>query len=464
MGSVQRGEAQDRGQGGVITLRLPPRSLRRDLDDLRQAALDAVDPAAAVARYLQRDGDELRIAGHPSVGAFDRVIVCAAGKAAAPMAAAAAEILGADLVSQQRLSGVIVTKVGHAAGTTLPPALRVMEAGHPIPDASGQRAGEAVIDLLGSATARDLVLVLLSGGASALLPAPAPGLTLEDLQATTDQLLRAGATIVELNTVRKHLSQLKGGQMARLAAPARVIVLILSDVVGDPLDVIASGPTAPDPTTYADALAVLRRHQLLSRVPSSVLDTLQAGAHGHREETPKPGDAIFDTITHVLVGSNRLAAEAAVARARELGYNSLLLTTFVEGEAREVAKVAVALAKGVRSMGIRYALRHAWSGEGRLRLPSTVPAKGGETRNWHFRPRWVLMGCLELRSWPSPPMAPTARPMQPVPWSMVTRCVARRLRDWTRTPHWLPTIRIPCWTAPETCSGLALRVPTSTTC
>jgi hydroxypyruvate reductase len=161
------------------------------------------------------------------------------------MASAAFSILERSRVARFPLSGVVVTKYGHAAGQPLPPSVRVMVAGHPIPDAAGQAAGMAVQELLKSATAEDLVLVLLSGGASALLPAPAPGLTLEDLQVTTDLLLRAGATIVELNAVRKHLSQLKGGQIARLAAPAQVLVLILSDVVGDPLDVIASGPRHP---------------------------------------------------------------------------------------------------------------------------------------------------------------------------------------------------------------------------
>ncbi|MCU0519117.1 MAG: glycerate kinase [Anaerolineae bacterium] len=324
----------------------PRLSLRHDLEDLRKVALDAVNPAAAVTRYLQRSGDTVR-----AIRSFERVILCAVGKAAVPMAAAAVEALGVDVVTQPRFSGAVVTKVGHVEGRLLPPVLRVMEAGHPIPDEAGQRAGEVVLDLLKSATEQDLVLVLLSGGASALLPAPAPGLTLHDLQVTTDLLLRAGATIVELNAVRKHLSQLKGGQMARLAAPARMEVLILSDVVGDPLDVIASGPTAPDPTTYADALTILRRFDLFARVPSAVVRYLQVGASGGHPETPKPGDAVFDSVTQVLIGSNRLAAEAAVARAKALGYESLLLTTFVEGEAREVAKVAVALVRGVRAHG-----------------------------------------------------------------------------------------------------------------
>jgi hydroxypyruvate reductase len=176
-------------------------------------------------------------------------------------------------------------------------------------------------------------------------------LSLDDLQATTDALLRAGATIGDLNTVRKHLSQLKGGQLARKAAPAPVVALILSDVVGDPLDVIASGPTAPDPTTFAQAREILDRFDLVDKVPAAALNHLEVGASGGLAETPKPGDALFDGVSNVLVGANRLAAEAVAAEARAMGYRSLLLSTFVEGEAREVAKVAVGLIREVRAFG-----------------------------------------------------------------------------------------------------------------
>jgi hydroxypyruvate reductase len=198
---------------------------------------------------------------------------------------------------------------------------------------------------------RTFQLPLLSGGASALTPAPVAGLTLADLQITTDQLLRAGATIGELNAVRKHLDRLKGGQLARLVAPAPVAALILSDVVGDPLDVIASGPTAPDPTTYAMAWQILEQRGVQTQLPAAVRAHLQRGREGMLPETPKPGDPLFARVTNTLVGSNRLAALAAVTAAEQLGYRALLLTTFVEGEAREVARVAAALAKGVRQHG-----------------------------------------------------------------------------------------------------------------
>jgi hydroxypyruvate reductase len=200
-------------------------------------------------------------------------------------------------------------------------------------------------DLLTRTTKRDLVIAVLSGGGSALLTLPAPALTLDDLQQTTHLLLGCGATIVELNAVRKHLSQIKGGGMARLATPASLVSLVLSDVVGDPLDAIASGPTVPDPTTFADAWAVLERHDLVGRVPPAVRERLEAGVEGRVPDTPKPGDPLFRDAWSLIVGSNRLAAEAAVEAARAHGLGSLLLSTFVEGEARQVARVAAALVK-----------------------------------------------------------------------------------------------------------------------
>ncbi|MCP4594051.1 MAG: DUF4147 domain-containing protein, partial [bacterium] len=216
------------------------------------------------------------------------------------------------------------------------PHLQILEAGHPTPDKDSVRGAQAIADLARRAMERDLLICLISGGGSALLTLPVPGLTLSNLQALTGALLRSGATINEMNTVRKHCSQIKGGNLARLAAPATTITLVLSDVVGDPLDVIASGPTVPDPTTVADARGVLGRYGI--------------GEHSLCE-TPKPGDPVFERVQHVVVGSNRLAAVAAVDEARRLGFNALLLSTYVEGEAREVARVAAALAKGISAHG-----------------------------------------------------------------------------------------------------------------
>jgi len=351
-----------------------------DSTDLRDSALRAVDPFAAVLRHLHLDGSMLRagtamlhLTG-PAAESPRRVFVLSVGKAAVPMAAAACQILG-----DVPVEGVVVTKYGHAANYELPSTLDVVEAGHPVPDAAGVRGGIAFLRCLNRTTEDDLVLLLLSGGGSALLPAPSAGVTLEDLQVTTDLLLRSGANIVDLNAVRKHLSSLKGGQLARMAAPAPVVALVLSDVVGDPMDVIASGPTAPDPTTFAQAWDVVERYALTDAVPKSVSAHLLAGLRGEVPETPKPGDCLFDRVHNVIVGSNALAAQAAVARAEALGYAALLLTTFIEGEAREIAKVAVALARSLKETGHPVPLPAClvWGGETTV----TVSGQGKGGRN-----------------------------------------------------------------------------------
>jgi len=342
---------------------------------IQTAALRAVDPYPAVQRHLARADNMLRVADRSwNLGDVTRIVLIAVGKAAVPMAQAAVDATG-----NVPLDGIVVTKDGHAAQHTLPGTLRVVEAGHPVPNAAGLAAAETVADMLATTTARDRVLLLLSGGASALLPSPVNGVSLEDLQIVTQHLLRAGATIDEINAVRKHLSRLSGGQLARLAQPAPVVALILSDVVGDPLDVIASGPTAPDPTTYADAQAILARYKLMERIPPSVLVHLKEGAAGHVAETPKRGDPDFANVTNIIVGSNHVAALAAVAEAEQLGYNTLLLTTFMEGEAREVAKVTAALAKGIRTHGdpVKRPACLVWGGETTV----TVHGEGKGGRN-----------------------------------------------------------------------------------
>jgi len=307
------------------------------------AALDAVAPERAVMRVLRRSGDELR-AGDRSYRLSDyrRVFVLAFGKAAAPMARAALS-LGLPIDD-----GLIITKYGHGPENPADLAsLRVAEAGHPSPDANGVSATLQAAEMLRIAAADDLVILLVSGGGSALLTLPAPGLTLDDMQRTTDLLLACGAAIDEINAVRKHLSQVKGGQLARLAAPATVISLILSDVIGNPLDVIASGPAAPDPTTWADAWSVIEKYNLAEQLPVAVRRRLRAGLAGELPDTPKPGDPVFETVQTVIVGDNAIAAEAARRAAAAQGFNASILSTFVQGEAREVAQVLVGLGREV---------------------------------------------------------------------------------------------------------------------
>ncbi len=314
------------------------------------AALAAVDPAAAVARFLRRDGHTLSAGEHRlDLRQIERVFVVGAGKAGAPMAAATADILGPHLTA-----GLVVVKDGYlgAAGEQLHQSqLRLVEAGHPVPDQRGADAARRITELLADLTPRDLVIALISGGGSALLTLPAPGLSLDDLQALTSLLLACGASIGEINTLRKHLDLMKGGGLARLAHPATLVTLILSDVVGSPLDTIASGPTVPDPSSFADALAVIARYGLEDRAPAAVLERLRQGAAGALPETPKAGDPLFAGVTNILVGSNELAAEAALAAAQAEGFTPLLLTTSLEGEAREAGRFLAAVLREVATSG-----------------------------------------------------------------------------------------------------------------
>lgn len=342
---------------------------------VQQAALAAVEPGAAVCRHVRLHGEELEVGSRRyDLGSFERLWVVGGGKAAVPMAAALQGILGPRLAG-----GMVVTKYGHTDPALDTGPVEVVEAGHPVPDEQGLQGTRRLAEQLAQTGSRDLVLATISGGGSALLALPATGLSLDDVQTTTDVLLRAGATIVELNAVRKHLSQIKGGGMARLATQATIAGLILSDVVGDPLDAIASGPLSPDSTTYADAWEVLVRYHVQKQVPAAVRQRLQAGCQGEVPDTPKPGSALFRRVHTVILGSNRLAAEAAVQSARNWGLNALLLSTFVEGEAREVARVAAALAKELVHHG-RPRTRPAclvWGGETTV----TVQGKGKGGRN-----------------------------------------------------------------------------------
>jgi hydroxypyruvate reductase len=310
------------------------------------AALQAVDPAEAVFHSVQRYGDRLRIGSRSyNLGHYRRVLIVGTGKAGAPMARAAGQLAGGRLTE-----GIVLVKEGYAQDLS-DRKIRVLEAGHPIPDLRGVSGSDQIIQLLNTTQPDDLVICLISGGGSALMVSPAPGLELSDLQALTSELLGCGATIYEINTLRKHLEQLKGGNLARLAYPAALAALILSDVVGDPLDVIGSGPTVPDSTTYNDAYQVLKKYHLLNKAPAAVLAHLQKGMRGEMPETPKTGDAIFEQVNNVIIGSNRLAAQAALDQAGSEGFQTLLLTTYLQGEARQVGRVLASVARQIAEDG-----------------------------------------------------------------------------------------------------------------
>jgi len=317
--------------------------LRAVVAQLQQAALHAADPAEAVYKFMSRISHQLLVESRAyDLRQFERVFVVGAGKAAMPMTDAVCEVL-----HDQLSGGVIITKYGHV-DRALPDHIRVHEAGHPVPNENSINATRELAALLRSATPRDLVIVVLSGGGSALMTLPADNISLADLQATTQLLLRAGATIQQINSIRKHVDNIKGGGLVRLANGATIITLVLSDVIGDDLSVIASGPAVPDPSTFDDASRVFEDFNLIDQLPTAIKQRFEAGKQGEIADTPKPGDALFERVQTVVIGSNARAALAAEATAQRLKFNTLLLSTSVQGEAREVAKVAAAIAQEIQ--------------------------------------------------------------------------------------------------------------------
>ena len=322
--------------------------VRKDARDIFLAAVKAAEPKEALnknARLIQDTaGSRLKIGSRSyPLSRYRGIYVVGAGKASAVMAQALEDILG-EWITQ----GVICVKYGHGAPLR---RIKVLEADHPIPDEAGLRATEEIVGLLQKLTEKDLVIFLISGGGSALLSQPCPGITLTDKQGLTQILLSCGATIDEVNALRKHISQVKGGKLARMAYPATMVTLVLSDVIGDRLDVIASGPTVPDSSTFADCIRIIDKYHLTSKIPYTIIQHLKKGLQGEIEETPKPGAPIFSSSQTVIIGSNILAIKAASFRAKALGYRPLILSSAIPGEAREVALVHAAIAKEVLYSG-----------------------------------------------------------------------------------------------------------------
>ena len=315
-------------------------SLRADAREIFTAGVKSADPFAAVTQTVQLRKDRLRVGERSyDLPGIRNIFAAGCGKAAARMALALQTLLG-----ERIRGGVIVVKYGHRLQLE---KIEVIEAGHPIPDKAGERGARQVMDLARRCSREDLLFFLVSGGGSALLPCPARGLSLDDKQQTTEVLLKSGATIEEVNAVRKHISQIKGGRLAQLAAPARLISLILSDVVNDSLEAIASGPTAPDSSTYADCVKIIQRYDLRRQIPAAVVDLLERGTKGQVAETLKPLDSIFQNVQNFIVGSNRSALAAARQRAEALGYHTWVLSDSIEGESRSVAKSYCALVREI---------------------------------------------------------------------------------------------------------------------
>jgi len=307
-------------------------------------AVRAVDPAGLIDSHVKKDGSTLVIHGQDisiseDLSSYHKIIILGVGKASAGMASAMENILGDDLSG-----GFVITKYGHSLNLR---KVQIMEAGHPVPDENSMEGARVLTQMAGTADDHTLIINLISGGGSSLLCLPMDGISLEDKKQTTRALLACGADIDEMNCVRKHLSKVKGGGLAQIAHPARLINLILSDVTGDPIGTIASGITAPDPTTFNDALTILRKYNIEDKLPKTVTDHLRLGARGSIPETPKANNPVFDNTVNIIIGNNALACGAALRSARTLGYNAFILSTTLSGEASEAGACFALLARDI---------------------------------------------------------------------------------------------------------------------
>lgn len=319
-------------------------NMRADAVRIFKTGLKAVDPEVAVAKVCRRDGNRLHIGPRELfLDDFENINVIGCGKAAAAMAKAMEAIL-----SDRIAGGIVTVKYGH---TDHLERIEIVEAGHPVPDENGRRGAERLLAMAKKAGKNDLLFCLISGGGSALLPLPAPGLRLEHKQDTIKALMACGADIHEINTIRKHTSDIKGGRLAQAAHPATLVTLILSDVVGDDLDVIASGPCVPDASLFQDCMAIVNKYGITDRLPKAVTDYLQAGIEGKVPETPKPDNPVFRSGFQLIVGSNIEAIQAAGAEAARRGYRPLILSSMFEGDTRELARIHGAIVKEVLKSG-----------------------------------------------------------------------------------------------------------------
>ncbi len=318
--------------------------LRRQGLKIFKAGIRAVDPERLVKKFLRMEKDRLHVGNRVlELNKIRRIIVVGFGKASARMAKATEEVLGSRIHS-----GIVITKYGFSSKLR---RIRLLQAGHPVPDRNGLRATKKIIQLLKGAGEKDLVICLISGGGSSLLVLPVPKVSLEDKKKVTELLLRCGATIEEMNAVRKHLSQVKGGRLAKIAYPARVFSLILSDVPNDRLDTIASGPTAPDRTNFYQCLQVIRKYKLSRRVPSSVDHYLKISLGNEQKETPKRDSRFFGKVHNLVVGSNIMALKGCEEKAKRLGFKTCLVTKPILGDNAAAAKKLLKLAERIRKEG-----------------------------------------------------------------------------------------------------------------
>lgn len=352
-----------------------------ELEEIFLAGVRRVDPRQMILDRLTLRGGALELSAGDSpiqveLSRFERIVLLGVGKAAAKMAAGVRDLLGDRLEG-----GIIVVKDAHEE--ELGPIGSVV-AGHPVPDSASVEAARAVASLAEEADETTLIVGVTSGGGSALLCYPYERgelrISLEEKGEVTQALLSSGATIQEVNCVRKHLSGIKGGRLVEVAYPATVVNLVLSDVVGDELDAVASGLTVPDGTTFADALHIIDRYAISDRIPAAALRILEAGARGEIPDTPKPGDRGFERVTNLVLGSNAQALEAAAAKARNLGYETVVLSSQITGEAREVAHVYLGIARDLRKRGMLARRPACIIGGGETTVTLQGPGKGGRNQ------------------------------------------------------------------------------------
>lgn len=304
--------------------------LRNNAKEIFLAGVEIVKPDILIPHFVSLENDVLKIENHRfQLAEIRNIYLTGAGKASALMAKAIENILGSRISS-----GHIVTKYGHAVPLKY---AFVTEAGHPVPDENGVKGTESILSIVNKASKNDLVICVISGGGSALLTDIPDGCTLNDLKILTDLLLKSGANINEMNCIRKHLSQVKGGMLSSAAYPARVVSLILSDVIGDPLDVIASGPTAPDPTTFKDAMDIIEKYGIKDKIPAGITKILNEGFNKIRKETLKESDEAFRLTTNLIIGNNRLALKKAREKAEALGYTTKIITDSLHSDVEDVA-------------------------------------------------------------------------------------------------------------------------------
>ncbi|MCD1295129.1 glycerate kinase [Methanocella sp. CWC-04] len=348
---------------------------RRDALEIIESGIEAVLPGNVIKNMVSLTGNRLVIKGHNiDLSKYDNIYVAGGGKASATMAVEIENILGDRITS-----GLVNDRYGTRSCSNI---IKVNCAGHPLPTEEGFRGVLDMIEMLSNTTERDLIIFLISGGGSSLLPYPGPGISLDDKIKMTDLLLKCGAKISEINTVRKHISMIKGGRLLRYVNGSRVLSLIVSDVVGDNVSFIASGPTAPDDTTYRDAMNIIKKHKLEELSPKSIIRHLEAGIRGDIPDTLKTGDPLFNKVTNIIISSNIVALKAASSKAKELGYNPVILGSCITGESKEVALVHAGIAEECLNSGNPVKIPSAIISGGETTVTISGSGKGG--RNQEF--------------------------------------------------------------------------------